>query len=187
MTEHDHVTGSLKAVQQALVHLRDGLIAGGFAAALETYGQMTEVVMAQRITVLVDEDTHFGRQFEEIATTAAHIRDLLAPWLPLMERLASMESLSQEVARALVAADLSGGAPSATGPATTSGEGAEEEVMRWLRAHPGPQPTSRVRAGVPALTADSVTQALDHLVAEGAVIPRHVSHRSRWEAADSGH
>jgi hypothetical protein len=187
MTDHDHLTGSLEAVQQALVHLRDGLLAGGFAAALETYWQMTEVVMAQRMTVLVDEDTRFSGQFEAIATTAAQIRNLLAPWLPLMERLASMDSLSQEVARELVAADPSSGAPSATGSATSSGEGAEEEVMRWLRAHPGPQPTSRVRAGVPALTSDSVTQALDHLVAEGAVIPRRVGHRSRWEAAEGGH
>jgi hypothetical protein len=182
MTGREHFHTSLESVQQALVHLRDGLVTSGFADAVDTYGRMAEVVVAQRVLATIEADSRFNSLFETIATTAAEVRDLLAPWIPLMEKLAGMNTSTEELRRAFeVGQGPTDQLSDDADPAKQRLDEAEQAILTWLRAHRGPQPNSRIRAGV-SLTAEAVSEALDSLIAKGFVIARHSGHRLRWEA-----
>ena len=159
---NESVGPSLDAVRAALENLRDGLARGGFEDALPTYRRMAEVVVAQRITV---DDRSLDARFAAVAAVAADIGRMLAPWARLMDQLVAMESAANGVRQAI--------APTAA-----------DEVLAWLTEHRGPQPASRIRAGV-TLPEGQVTAALDELVAAGAVVERTIGRRRAWAAVTS--
>ena len=157
MTEN--VGASLDAVRAALENLRDGLARGGFGDALPTYRQMVNVVIAQRLTV---DDCRFNSGFATVAGLATEIGAMLTPWVRLMDQLAALEGAARGV-REANAADV---------------------VLAWLVEHRGPQPVTRIRAGV-TLPADEVSTALGELVAAGTVVERNAGRRRAWAAVTS--
>lgn len=172
---------SLDAACQALTHLCRGLESAAFAEAADAYDHMVNVILAQRIVTSSELHPELEERFETIAATAAEIRTLLSPWIPMMDRLVAMRSSTYEVSSAMGAAFAVVADVEPTDDQGGETVAARSAILAWLRSHPGAQPLSRISASL-ALPSEAIDVALGELAARGTVRERTSGRRKRWEA-----
>jgi hypothetical protein len=167
---------SLSAAFEALEHLRKGLIEGGYLEALPTYAAMIDTIMAQRLVMSADQAQHLAPALRSLSATAGDIAAIFEAWTRLMLRLSAMDVVSESVLAEIARDQLTQRGAS---PPDLQLEAGELELLRWLQAHPGPQPVPRIAAAVSP--PEGVEPALNRLYSLGLVRANPSGHRQRWE------
>ena len=155
----EHVLQSVAAATQALDQLEQSLRSGGFAEGAAAYQRMAEVLVAQR---LVHDDGAMAPGFERLGDTARKVFELLDPYSTAMRRLAAL-------------------APE------RADDRARQAVLDQLGRRGRRGASASVLARASRMSAESVEQSLQELVAAGIVVVRGSGEVCSYRLAEHVH